>query len=578
MNKSNSISAFWRGSIRRQLVLGFALASLVLMTVFGVAVLEQQRKAQYTTSTGRAVSLAHALSISSTSWALANDLVGLQELVQGFARTTDLQRAFFVSPKGEVLASTNTEEVGFFVTDPLSRGMLATDARDQLVLLEQRNLVVVAHPVLLGARNLGWIRVEMTRDEVNANLVALTWNWIGFGIISVVLVSLVAILLARRMTKGLQHLMSVASAVEQGWSKRRADVGRHDEIGKLSRYLDRMLDAIEQQKNLLSQSEAKYRFLADNISDVIWVMNLTTDHWAYVSPSVQKLLGYSAEEVMLQSHLQTLTPDSREKVSRLLAERTKSYLEGEGEGEGEDTAYTDEVEQMRKDGTIVWTEITTHIARNEKGELVVLGVSRDISERKKAEEQIRNLAFYDLLTQLPNRRLLLDRFGLTIAACKRSKRYSALMFIDLDNFKPLNDEHGHDVGDLLLVEVAHRITACVREMDTVSRFGGDEFVVMLHELSTEREVSTRRASEIAEKIRHALGKPYRLKIERKGEASPQFVEHHCTASIGVVLFDQNCSSSEDLLRIADDAMYQAKEGGRNQVRFLESRPLKRPGS
>jgi diguanylate cyclase (GGDEF)-like protein len=146
------------------------------------------------------------------------------------------------------------------------------------------------------------------------------------------------------------------------------------------------------------------------------------------------------------------------------------------------------------------------------------------------------------------------------------------MFIDLDNFKPLNDEHGHDVGDLLLIEVAHRITACVREMDTVSRFGGDEFVVMLHELSKEHDVSIRRASEIAEKIRHSLGKPYQLQIEHEGEAPPQVVEHRCTASVGVVLFDHHSSSSEDLLRMADDAMYQAKEGGRNQVRFVESRP------
>jgi diguanylate cyclase (GGDEF)-like protein len=173
---------------------------------------------------------------------------------------------------------------------------------------------------------------------------------------------------------------------------------------------------------------------------------------------------------------------------------------------------------------------------------------------------------------------LLDRFGVTIAACKRSQRFSALMFIDLDNFKPLNDEHGHDVGDLLLIEVAHRITACVREMDTVSRFGGDEFVVMLHELSTERDVSTQRASEIAEKIRRSLAKPYKLSLKRSGDAPPLSVEHRCTASIGVVLFDQHCSSSEDLLRMADDAMYQAKEGGRNQVRILESLPPKQQSS
>lgn len=570
MKTMHSISMHWRGSIRRQLVLGFVLASIVISIVFGMVVLEQQRTAQFNASTTRAASLAHALSISSTSWALANDLVGLQEVVQGFSHTSDLQRAFFVSPQGEVLASTNPQEIGFFVTDPVSQAMLVSDSNDQQVLINLRDQVVVAHPVLLGVRRFGWVRVEMTRNEVNENLAALTRTWIGFGFLAMVVASLVAMVLARRMTNGLQHLMAVASAVEQGWSKRRADVGRNDEIGTLSRYLDRMLDAIEQQKDLLSKSEAKYRFLAENVSDVIWVMNLSKERWEYVSPSVNKLLGYSVEEFMAQSRLQTVALGSRERLSKSLEERSIHYLESGGE----DIAYSDEIEQVRKDGSKVWIEITTHIARNEKNELVVIGVSRDISERKNAEEQIRNLAFYDPLTQLPNRRLLLDRFGVTIAACRRSQRYSALMFIDLDNFKPLNDEHGHDVGDLLLIEVAHRITACVREMDTVSRFGGDEFVVMLHELSKERDVSTRRASEIAEKIRHSLGKPYKMKVEREEGASPQVVEHRCTASIGVVLFDQHCSSSEDLLRMADDAMYQAKEGGRNQVRFLETRPSK----
>lgn len=574
MRKLNFINALWRGSIRRQLVLGFALSSLVLMSVFGVAVLEQQRKAQHAVSSARAVSLAHALSISSTSWALANDLVGLQEVVQGFTRTTDLRRAFFVSPQGEVLASTNPSEIGFFLSDQPSLNMLASEKRDQIVLLDQRNLVVVAHPVLLEGRHLGWIRVEMTREEMNANLEALTRTWIGFGIIAVILVSLVATLLARRMTKGLQHLMSVVTAVEKGWGKRRADVGRRDEIGTLARYFDRMLDAIEDQKKLISQSEEKYRFLADNISDVIWVLNLETMKWEYCSPSVQKLSGYTVEETMARALQQMLTPESFAIAQARLDERMRTYLENESDNQ----IYTDELEQYRRDGSTIWVELSTRFSRNIEGQLILLGVSRDISERKKAEEQIRNLAFYDPLTQLPNRRLLQDRFGLTIAACKRSQRFSALMFIDLDNFKPLNDEHGHDVGDLLLIEVAHRITASVREMDTVSRFGGDEFVVMLHELSKERDVSTRRASEIAEKIRHSLGKPYQLKIEHDGDAPPQVVEHRCTASVGVVLFDQHSSSSEDLLRMADNAMYQAKEGGRNQVRILESRPSKHQSS
>ena len=567
MKNSDFITAFWRGSIRRQLVLGFAVSSLVLMTLFAYLIHAQQRDAHHLLSTERATSLAHALSISSTSWVLANDLAGLQEVVLGFARTTDMRRAFFVSPQGEVLASTSRNEIGFYVTDQVSRDMLASDTRDQIVLVDQHSLVVVGHPVIFSGRHLGWVRVEMTRDAVNANLDELTRTWFGLGVIAVALVSLVALVLARRLTNGLQHLMTVASAVEHGWSQRRADVGRRDEIGTLARSLDRMLDAIEQQKRLISESEEKYRFLADNISDVIWVLNLRTDRWEYMSPSVHKLLGYTVEEVMPLPLEKTLAPASYENVQKWIADRSQVFL-----NEHIATNYTEEVEQLRRDGCTVWTEVTSHFAYNTHGDLILLGLTRDISERKKAEEQIRNLAFNDPLTQLPNRRLLLDRFGLVIAACKRSKRYAALMFIDLDNFKPLNDEHGHDVGDLLLIEVAQRMTACVREVDTVARFGGDEFVVMLNELSTDREVSMHRAADIAEKIRQTLGETYRLRVEREGSA-PIEVEHRCTASLGVVLFDRHCSSSEDLLRLADDAMYQAKQGGRNQVRYLEPRKL-----
>jgi PAS domain S-box-containing protein len=394
MKRSNFISALWRGSIRRQLVLGFAVSSLMLMTLFGYLIHAQQRDAHYLSSTERATSLAHALSISSTSWVLANDLAGLQEVVLGFARTSDMRRAFFVSPQGEVLASTNPSEIGFFLSDPLSLNMLASEKRDQIVLLDQRNLVVVAHSVLLGGRHLGWIRVEMTREEMNANLEALTRTWIGFGIIAVILVSLVATLLARRMTKGLLHLMSVVTAVEKGWGKRRADVGRRDEIGTLARYFDRMLDAIEEQKKLISQSEEKYRFLADNISDVIWILNLETMKWEYCSPSVQKLSGYTVAEEMARSLQQILTPESFSIAQTRLDERMHTHLENESDNQ----VYTDELEQYRRDGSTVWVELSTRFSRDAAGQLILLGVSRDISERKQAEEQIRNLAFYDPLT------------------------------------------------------------------------------------------------------------------------------------------------------------------------------------
>jgi diguanylate cyclase (GGDEF)-like protein len=192
----------------------------------------------------------------------------------------------------------------------------------------------------------------------------------------------------------------------------------------------------------------------------------------------------------------------------------------------------------------------------------------DITERKKAEEQIRQLAFYDTLTHLPNRRLLLDRLGKAMAVSKRSNRFGAMMFLDLDKFKSLNDTHGHDMGDLLLIEVARRITCCLREMDTVARFGGDEFVVMLSELTVEKQPAREKAGCVAEKIRVTLAEPYYLTGKPGGDAEI-CVKYHCTSSIGVVLFKSHDANQQDILKWADMAMYQAKADGRNKIRFFE---------
>jgi diguanylate cyclase (GGDEF)-like protein len=206
-------------------------------------------------------------------------------------------------------------------------------------------------------------------------------------------------------------------------------------------------------------------------------------------------------------------------------------------------------------------ELEAALAENEK-------ITRALRE---SENSIRNFAYYDTLTQLPNRRLLNDRLGQAMSGSKRSGRYGAVMFMDLDNFKSLNDTHGHDMGDLLLIEVGRRITLCVREMDTVARFGGDEFVVMLSELDVDKERSITQAGIVAEKIRVSLAEPFLLSYTQK-EGGESTIEHHCTVSIGVVLFIKHENSSEEIFKYADIAMYQAKENGRNRVCFSEQIP------
>jgi diguanylate cyclase (GGDEF)-like protein/PAS domain S-box-containing protein len=199
-----------------------------------------------------------------------------------------------------------------------------------------------------------------------------------------------------------------------------------------------------------------------------------------------------------------------------------------------------------------------------------LSSGEDITERKQIEDQVRQLAFYDPLTKLPNRRLLNDRLSQAMFASKRRGYYGALMFLDLDNFKPLNDTHGHVVGDLLLIEAANRLNNCVRKVDTVARFGGDEFVVMLSELDADKAGAASRTEIVAERIRAALAMSYELKIQQEGQAETT-VEHHCTASIGVALFGKHEASQDDILKWADAAMYQAKDAGRNLIRFYDSK-------
>ena len=223
--------------------------------------------------------------------------------------------------------------------------------------------------------------------------------------------------------------------------------------------------------------------------------------------------------------------------------------------------------------TVVSYNATTFYDRDRRLQ-GVFASARDITERKLAEKQILDLALHDSLTRLPNRRLLNERLGQTMAASKRSGRYGALMFMDLDNFKSLNDTHGHFVGDLLLIEVARRIRHCVRVIDEVARFGGDEFVVILSELGLDLVGSTAQARIVAEKLRAALEKSYMLSYKPEGK-SETTVEHHCTTSIGVVVFCDHEGSQDDLMKWADSAMYQAKEAGGNAIRFYDA---ERPAS
>jgi len=295
-----------------------------------------------------------------------------------------------------------------------------------------------------------------------------------------------------------------------------------------------------------------YKQVVDTAMDGFWMVdaqgNLQEANEAYA-----KMSGYSMDELVNMNISQL---EVREK-SREADEAQVAMVVAQGSGRFE-------ARHRHKDGHEFEVEVSA-TCMAESGKLFVF--CHDITKRKAAEEKIRNMAFYDALTQLPNRRMLSDRMAQAMASSKRSGCYGALMFIDMDNFKPLNDAHGHNVGDLLLVQVARRIVSCVREMDTVTRFGGDEFVVMLRELYVDEAESIAQSVVVAEKISAILAEPYVLKIQNDGNTETT-VTHHCTSSIGIVLFTSQEASQNDIIKWADMAMYQAKSDGRNLIRFF----------
>ncbi|MFA6015485.1 MAG: EAL domain-containing protein [Gallionellaceae bacterium] len=225
-----------------------------------------------------------------------------------------------------------------------------------------------------------------------------------------------------------------------------------------------------------------------------------------------------------------------------------------------DGAWEGEIWNKRKSGEIYPELLTITAIKNQDGVVSnYVATFRDITKSKAAEEEIKYLGLYDALTGLPNRRLLADRLQQALAASSRSGHEGALLFIDLDNFKTLNDTLGHDIGDILLQQVAQRLSSCVREGDSVARMGGDEFVVMLEELSHDPLDAAAQTEAVGHKILNTLSQPYQLSK----------YQYHSTPSIGATLFNDKHDAIDELFKQADIAMYQAKQAGRNALRFFD---------
>jgi diguanylate cyclase (GGDEF)-like protein/PAS domain S-box-containing protein len=270
----------------------------------------------------------------------------------------------------------------------------------------------------------------------------------------------------------------------------------------------------------------------------------------YISEAVREFLGVAPREVMRDHGLleQRVLPEDVPQLRRSAMLSVRRLV-----------PWQSEYRVRMPDGSVRWHMTSAVPHRESDGAVVSHGFTMDITERKQAEQQIERLAFYDALTGLPNRRLLLDRLQRSVVLSQRTRQQGALLFIDLDNFKVLNDTLGHDMGDQLLIEVARRLVATVRESDTVARFGGDEFVVMLEHLACDSAEAALQVEGVAEKLLAHVNQPIVLGGRH----------HYSSPSIGIALFGGERVEVHELLKRADLAMYEAKAAGRNTLRFFD---------
>jgi len=343
-----------------------------------------------------------------------------------------------------------------------------------------------------------------------------------------------------------EHRIRVGDSVR--WVRQKAQLQRNSD-GRVDRVVGTTQDTTENKLAELSLRESERRFsTAFRSSPVVSsIATASEGRIQYANDNFERDFGWSQADLIGHTALEVgLWPDEASRIAFADAMRNQVRV----------VDY--ETVWLHKNGQRRNISISGEIIELD-GQPCILAYTTDITQRKLAEEQIQSLAFYDPLTMLPNRRLLMDRLEQALAASTRHQRKAALLFIDLDNFKTLNDTHGHDKGDMLLRLVAERLSTCIRDGDTVARLGGDEFVVMLEDLNENPLDAANQAETVAEKILATLNQDYQL----------SGLLHLSTPSIGVTLFGGQQESIEEPLKRADLAMYQAKAAGRNTIRFFD---------
>jgi diguanylate cyclase (GGDEF)-like protein/PAS domain S-box-containing protein len=321
----------------------------------------------------------------------------------------------------------------------------------------------------------------------------------------------------------------------------------HEELTATEEELNHQYQQLQLSQKALATSEERYRLAFEGANDGLWDWNIENDYM-FFSPRIKEILGYNENEMKntLNAWIDLIHPDDFDRVIKF----NQDYFEGKEDN------YKIEYRITCKSGKYKWFLTRGQVIRGNDGTpLRLAGSHTDITERKQAEEKIQNMAFYDPLTGLPNRMLLTDRLNVSLNQAKRYGYKGAVLFLDLDNFKTINDTLGHAAGDILLKYIGEIIKVCIRDCDTIARLSGDEFVILMIRINGIED-----AKLLAQRVIEHLRKPILL----------EGCEFYITASIGITMFPDDGNDQHTLLKNADTAMYRSKELGKNNYQVFSS--------
>ena len=541
------IFKYYSRSIKTRLIINVIIIHALLMGFVVYDMVEREHDFMHKQLSEKGHDITSILASNAGQYLLNNDIVALNELITGIEKIHDYYMVFILDKEGKVYASLPKKYFNLTLDDTISRQLIEQLKRtsSSSVQLVHSNLLDTLYSIDIDGRHIGYVRTILNSDNLHKQISLITAKGILFILLAIIIGTLFVWLSVRKMTQRLEQLTQGAHQIAiHNFDVKLPKNQRSDEVDTMIEAFEVMQESIHQYITKIDASEKRLNLALEGSSDGLWDWNLLTNE-IYYSPRWKEMLGFGDDELENSyetwerlTHLDDIE-DALEYIEQFLSS-TEIYYEHRMRMSTKSKEYIPILSRGQK-------------IFNSQGRAVrLIGTHVDMSEITKAQERLQHQAEHDTLTNLPNRLLFIERLEKAIIKAQKSSKKIAILFLDLDHFKEINDSLGHNIGDKLLQDIASILEKSMRHCDTISRFGGDEFAIIIDNIEDESTITT-----LLERIMENINRAHTIEGN----------EFFTTFSIGIAIYPKDGKDSEMLLKNADAAMYKAKKSGRNSYRF-----------